>query len=208
MAPLASPPSEPSTFEPSARSEARAAILLSLLLALLSGAVPILLSLLSGLIFPYQSTGSILIEGGRAVGSELVGQPYEGDHYFHGRPSAIAHDPMALAGSNLAPSNPALRERVLADAQRIAAREGVSPREVPLDLLAASGSGIDPHISPAAAKIQVARVARARGVPASEIEAAIARHTAGKTLGLLGEARVHVLRLNLDLDQHHKVAVP
>lgn len=169
-------------LEASVRAEARSALILPLLLVFVTGVVPILLSLLGGVIFPSQATGSIIKVGDRAVGSELVGQPYEGDHYFHGRPSAIAHDPMAVGGSNLAPSNPALRERVLADAQRIAAREGLTPKEIPLDLLAASGSGIDPHISPAAAKIQVARVARARGVLASEIEAAIARHTTGKTL--------------------------
>jgi len=194
-------------LEASARAEARSALILPLLLVFVTGVVPILLSLLGGVIFPSQATGSIIKVGDRAVGSELVGQPYEGDHYFHGRPSAIAHDPMAVGGSNLAPSNPALRERVLAEAARVAAREGLTPQEIPLDLLAASGSGIDPHISPEAAKIQVARVARARGVAPALIEAAIARHTTGKTLGLLGEARVHVLRLNLDLDQHHKVTV-
>lgn len=194
-------------LEASARAEARSALILPLLLVFVTGVVPILLSLLGGVIFPSQATGSIIKVGDRAVGSELVGQPYEGDHYFHGRPSAIAHDPMAVGGSNLAPSNPVLRERVLAEAKRVATREGLTPKEIPLDLLAASGSGIDPHISPAAAKIQVDRVARARGVAPALIEAAIARHTTGKTLGLLGEARVHVLRLNLDLDQHHKVTV-
>lgn len=194
-------------LESSARAEARSAIILSLLLVFVTGVMPILLSLLGGVIFPSQATGSIIHVGDRVVGSELAGQPYEGDHYFHGRPSAIGHDPMAVGGSNWGASNPALRERVLAEAARVATREGLTPQEIPLDLLAASGSGIDPHISPAAAKIQVARVARARGVAPKLIEEAIARHTTGKTLGLLGEARVHVLRLNLDLDQRREVTV-
>lgn len=201
------PETQVASSDVSARAEARSAIILPLLLVVVTGVVPILLSLVSGLIFPRQATGSLIVQDGHAVGSDLVGQSYTGDHYFHGRPSAIDHDPMKVGGSNYAPSNPALRERVLADAARIASREGISPKDVPLDLIAASGSGIDPHISPAAAKIQVARVARARGVAASEIEAAILRHTESRSLGFLGETRVHVLRLNLDLDQLYKVAL-
>jgi K+-transporting ATPase ATPase C chain len=190
------------------RADLRSAVVLALVLVLLTSLASLLLAIIGGLVFPHEATGSIIERDGRKVGSELVGQRFEGDHYVHGRPSAVDHDPMKVGGSNLAPSNPALRERALAEAERIAAREGVAASAVPLDLLTTSGSGIDPHISPAAARLQVARVARARGIAPALVEAAIARHTEGRTFGLLGEARVHVLRLNLDLDHQHPRTAP
>jgi K+-transporting ATPase ATPase C chain len=134
------------------------------------------------------------------VGSALAGQAFKSERWFQGRPSAAAYDPRAAAGSNLAPSNPALRERAAAASAAIAAREGVSPERIPADLLTASGSGLDPHLSPAAALLQVPRIARARGLDEAQIRALVASHTEGRWLGLYGAPRVHLLHLNLALD--------
>ncbi|ADV67242.1 potassium-transporting ATPase subunit KdpC [Deinococcus maricopensis] len=175
----------------------------TLVLVALAGLVyPVVTTLLGGALFPRQANGSLLERGGRVMGSRLVGQPFSGARYFIGRPSAAGaggYDPMSASGSNLAASNPALRARVQATAAAIAAREGVRAEQVPLDLLAASGSGLDPHISPASAALQVPRVARARGVSDAVVRAAVARHTRGAVLGV-GEPRVNVLELNLELD--------
>lgn len=150
--------------------------------------------------FPVQARGSLIERDGRAIGSELVGQVFEGDVYLIGRPSAVGYDPAAVAGSNLAPSHPALREAVAARARAIAAREAGAPALLPVDALTASGAGIDPHISPAYAELQVARIARARGIAPEQVREVIARHTQMPTLGVLGQPRVHVLGVNLALD--------
>ena len=159
---------------------------------------PAVTTLVAGAIFPAQASGSLISSGGRVVGSSLVGQPFSGDRYFIGRISAAGngYDPAAASGSNLAGSNPALRERVQADSAAIARREGVTAAQIPADLVTASGSGLDPHISPAGAAVQVARVARARGLSAAQVQAAVASATEAG----LGEPRVNVLRLNLALD--------
>jgi K+-transporting ATPase ATPase C chain len=160
-------------------------------------AYPVATTLLAGALFPRQAGGSLIEQGGRVVGSELVGQPFSGERYFIGRPSAAGYDPKAAAGSNLAVSNPALRERVEKDARIIARREGVRMDQIPPDLLAASGSGLDPHISLEAAYLQVARVAKARGLPTERVRRLVEQHA---ERGFLGHPRVSVLRLNLALD--------
>lgn len=157
-------------------------------------------TLLGGLLFPARASGSLIQRDGQVIGSVLVAQPFNSARYFHSRPSAVNHDPTATGGSNLAPSNPALRERVTADSIRIQRLDGVSAHAIPVDLLAASGSGIDPHISPAAAALQAARVARARNLDIETVRQLIARHTEAPQWGLFGQPRVNVLRLNLALD--------
>lgn len=175
----------------------------TLVFLVLAGLVyPVATTLLGGALFPRQANGSLIERGGRVVGSSLVGQPFRGEQYFVGRPSAAGagYDPTSASGSNLAPSNPALRERVEADSAVIARREGVRPDRIPADLLAASGSGLDPHISPAAAELQVARVAEVRGVPEARVRELVAEHTERGPLDL-GRPGVNVLRLNLALDE-------
>lgn len=162
---------------------------------------PTVATLLGGLLFPQQANGSLVERDGRVVGSRLVAQPFAEDRYFQPRPSAAGYDPKALSGSNLASSNPALRERIAKDSAAVAAREGIAATAIPSDLVTASGSGIDPHLSPAAAQAQVARVARARGLSVEEVASVVHAHTQRRTLGVLGEPRVNVLELNLALDE-------
>lgn len=156
---------------------------------------------LGELLFPYQAKGSLLEHKGKTRGSVFIAQNFSGDGYFHGRPSAANNDPMASAGSNLAPSNPALRERALTDSTAIQAREQITAAQIPVDLISASGSGVDPHISPAAAELQIARVARARGISEAEVAKLIANNTEQKQWGIFGQVRVNVLLLNRGLDQ-------
>lgn len=156
---------------------------------------------LGGLLFPSQAMGSLIERDGIVIGSSLVAQPFESTHYFYSRPSAAGFDPTATGGSNLAPSNPALRDRVREDSVRIQALEGVSPDAIPVDLVSASGGGLDPHITPAAAQLQAPRIANARAMPVTEILAAIKNATEGPQWGLFGQPRVNVLLLNLALDQ-------
>lgn len=162
---------------------------------------PTLATLLGGLLFPQQANGSLIERDGRVVGSRLVAQPFADARYFQPRPSAAGYDPKALSGSNLASSNPALRERMAQDSTAVAAREGIAAAAIPPELVTASGSGIDPHLSPAGAQVQIARVARARGLAAGEVASLVQAHTQRRTLGVLGEPRVNVLELNLALDE-------
>jgi K+-transporting ATPase ATPase C chain len=157
---------------------------------------------LGGLLFPGQAMGSLIEREGIAIGSRLVAQPFESAHYFYSRPSAAGFDPTATGGSNLAPGNPVLRDRVRVDSARIQALEGVSPDAIPVDLVSASGGGLDPHITPDAARLQAPRIARARAIPVAEVLAAINNATEGPQWGLFGQPRVNVLLLNLALDQH------
>lgn len=154
-------------------------------------------------LFSHKAGGSMIVEDAEAVGSELIGQPFSGPRYFWTRPSATAPVPYnaaASAGSNLGPTNPvllaALKERV----QTLRAADPGNSAKVPADLITASASGLDPHISPAAAEYQVARVARARGLTEDEVRSLVAEHTEGRQWGVFGEARVNVLELNLALD--------
>lgn len=151
-------------------------------------------------LFPAQAQGSLLERDGRVVGSALLAQPFADARYFQPRPSAAGYDPMAAAGSNLARSNPDLRQRIAKARDEVAAREGVLPAQVPGDLLTQSGGGLDPHISPAAAQLQIARVAKARGLTEATVAQAVAAAGEAPQFGLLGQPRVNVLRLNLLLD--------
>lgn len=171
------------------------------MVALCGLAYPLVATALGGALFPFEAGGSVVVVDGRAVGSRLVGQPFAADRYLHGRPSSCGHDPRALAGSNLAPSNPALRERVARDAAAVAAREGIPLAAVPPELVAASGSCIDPHLTPTAARAQIARIARARGLHPAAVGAVIDAHVEGEGPLALGGPRVSVLDVNLALDQ-------
>jgi len=167
-------------------------------------AYPLLVTGVGQLLFPRQANGSLIEAGGTKVGSELVGQAFSDPKYFWGRPSATSPYPYnaaASSGSNQGPLNPALTEAVTA---RIKALKDADPDKtaaVPIDLVTASGSGLDPHVSPAAAEYQVSRVAKARGLPPERVRALVAQHTAGRQLGILGEPRVNVLLLNRALDE-------
>ncbi|HEY7883385.1 MAG TPA: potassium-transporting ATPase subunit KdpC [Cellvibrionaceae bacterium] len=155
---------------------------------------------LGGLLFPQQATGSLIEQEGRVIGSRLVAQPFVSPQYFYSRPSAADYDPTGTGGSNLAPSNPELSARVRDESARIQALEGVTANAIPVDLLAASGAGLDPHISPEAARLQAPRVATARGLSETQVVSATELATEGKQWGLFGQQRVNVLELNLILD--------
>jgi K+-transporting ATPase ATPase C chain len=170
-------------------------------IAVLGLAFPIAIALLGQALFPVQARGSLVERDGVVVGSSLVAQPFADARYFQPRPSAANHDPRALAGSNWAPSNPALRERIAASSAAIATRESVAASKIPVDFVTASGSGIDPHISPAAARLQAARVAQARGLAPARVQALIDANTQAPAWGVLGQSRVNVLQLNLALDR-------
>ncbi|MEO7400931.1 MAG: potassium-transporting ATPase subunit KdpC [Polaromonas sp.] len=181
----------------------RPALLLFLLLTLLTGvAYPLLVTGAAQALFPGQARGSLILQGGKAVGSVLIGQNFSDVRNFWGRPSATTPMPYNAGNSgdsNLGPLNPALTEAV---SSRIAALRAADPGNsapVPVDLVTASASGLDPHISPAAAHYQVARVARARGMAADKVQALVDRYTENPLFGLLGEPRVNVLKLNLAL---------
>ena len=192
------------TRRTSAFSTLRPALVLFLLLTVLIGLLyPLLVTALAQLLFPHQAAGSILTRDGHAVGSRLIGQSFSDPRYFWSRPSATTPQPYngtASTGSNLGPLNPALLDAVKA---RVAALHAADPGNrlpVPVDLVTASGSGLDPEISVAAASYQAARVARTRGLAPERVQALIAQHTEGRLLGVLGEPRVNVLELNLALD--------
>jgi K+-transporting ATPase ATPase C chain len=182
----------------------RTALTLYALLALLTGVVyPAVVTLVAQIAFPYQANGSVLLRDGKAIGSELIGQHFDEPRYFWGRPSATRPTPYHAgysAGSNFGPTNPdqhnAVRRRV--EALRRAHPDQAGP--VPVNLVTASASGLDPHISPAAAEYQVTRVARVRGMAVDDVRRLVAAHTEGRLFDLLGEPRVNVLRLNLALD--------
>ncbi|HTC41479.1 MAG TPA: potassium-transporting ATPase subunit KdpC [Candidatus Acidoferrales bacterium] len=161
---------------------------------------PLLVTGLSQWIFPKQANGSLIERNGQIVGSRLIGQGFAEDKYFHPRPSNAGngYDPTASGGSNLGPTNQALVTRVQQDVAKWQQENPGMP--VPADLVTSSGSGLDPDISPASAEFQVARVAKVRGISVDEVKQIVARHTLPRQFGILGEARVNVLELNLDLD--------
>jgi K+-transporting ATPase ATPase C chain len=175
------------------------AFLLTVCLTLLLGvAYPLLVWGIGQVIFKERAQGSMIFREGRVVGSRLISQPFAGSRYFHPRPSASGYDASVSGGSNLAPSNRALVDAVR---RRIEEAGKDDPRPIPLDMVQASASGLDPEISPAAALRQAPRVARARGIDETALFAIIKRHTEQSLLGFIGEPRVNVLLLNLDLDE-------
>ena len=190
------------------KSHLRAALTIFGLLALVTGvAYPLLVTLIAQGVFPHRANGSVLVQNGKAVGSELIGQHFDDPRYFWGRPSATTPMPYnagSSGGSNLGPTNPDQLDAVKKRIEAIRSAQPDETRSVPVDLVTASASGLDPHISPAAAEYQVTRVARARGLTVDEVRRLVAEHTEGRTLGLLGEPRVNVLRLNLALDGKEK----
>ena len=192
----------------------RPAIVVLVALTLITGLVyPLAMTGIAQVLFPHQAQGSLIERNGTVVGSELIGQVFESDKYFHGRPSATtAPDPNDASktvpapynaansgGSNLGPSNKALIDRVQGDIDKLKQENPSTP--VPADLVTTSASGLDPQISPEAALFQVPRIAKARNLPEDRIRQLVADHTEGRFLGLLGEPRVNVLLLNLALDQ-------
>ena len=190
----------------------RASIVMLLSMTVLLGlAYPLAMVALTGAVFPSQANGSLIVRDGKVIGSTLIGQNFTGEGFFHGRPSATVDiDPADAtktvsapynaansSGSNLGPTSKALIDRVKEDADKLG-------KGVPVELVTTSGSGLDPHLSPAAAAWQVARVAKARNMPEADVQRLVAQHTEGRMYGLLGEPRVNVLQLNLALDAQAK----
>ena len=185
-------------------STIRTAILSLLVLTFVTGvAYPLVVTGIAQLIFPRAANGSVIERNGKPVGSALIGQPFSDPRYFWSRPSAttpFAYNAASSVGSNLGPTNPALTDAVRQRIDALRAADPGNATPVPIDLVTASGSGLDPHISPAAAEYQVARVARVRGISADAVRKLVAGATEGRQLGVLGEPRVNVLALNLALD--------
>ena len=191
-------------------NQLRPALVSLVLLTLITGLVyPLLTTGIAQVVFPQQANGSLIVKDGQVVGSSLIGQSFDDPKYFWGRLSATSTYPYnafnaealtGSSGSNYWPLNPALLDMVQARIDALKAADPTNQLPIPVDLVTASGSGLDPHISPAAAEYQVPRVARARGLDESAVRQLVAEHTEGRTLGLLGEPRVNVLELNLALD--------
>jgi K+-transporting ATPase ATPase C chain len=187
------------------KGRAMTALRMTLVTLILTGiAYPLAVTGLARILFPWRSQGSLVLRGGRLLGSELIGQRFANPAYFQGRPSAAGaagYDAAASSGSNLGPTSKPLRDRVAAEVARLKAENPDAPRPVPIELVTTSGSGLDPHLSPKAARWQARRVAARRGVSVTDLEALIDEHVEDRDLALLGEPRVNVLLLNLDLDR-------
>ena len=183
----------------------RTAVLMLLALTVVTGlAYPLVVTGIAQAVFPHQANGSLVVNDGKVVGSALIGQAFDDPKYFWSRPSATSPSPYnagASSGSNQGPTNPALYDAVKARVEALRAADPPNTAPVPVDLVTASASGLDPHISPAAALYQAARVARTRNVEEPNVRALVERHVQGRTFGVLGEPRVNVLALNLALDE-------
>jgi potassium-transporting ATPase KdpC subunit len=181
-------------------------VLMTVVTTVLMGLVyPLVVTELAQILFPHKANGQLIQKGGKIVGSSIIGQGFSDPSYFHSRPSAttIPYDAANSLGSNLGPTNQKLIDRVKGDVA--AAQVENSGQEVPIDLVTTSGSGFDPHITPAAANFQLSRVARERTVNIEPLKALVAKHTEGRQWGFLGEPRVNVLELNLELDERYPV---
>lgn len=187
--------------------ELKPALLMLVAFTVLTGLIyPFLVTAIAQVVFPYRANGSLIERDGKAVGSELIGQPFSSPKYFWSRPSATSPYPYNSAsssGSNQGPTNPALMDAVTARVKALRDADPENKAAVPVDLVTASASGLDPHISLAAAEYQVNRVAKARGVDPTTVRALISKYTEGRDLGFLGEPGVNVLKLNLALDAAH-----
>lgn len=187
------------------KEQLKPAVMMVLVLTVLTGVVyPLAVTGLAQLLFSEQANGSVIVQDGKVVGSKLIGQYFDKPEYFWGRASATAPFPYnaaASAGSNLGPTNPVLSDGVQARVSALRVADPGNEAPIPVDLVTASGSGLDPHISPAAALYQMKRVARARGLEDDAVKSLVDRHTEGRQFGILGERRVNVLTLNLALDK-------
>jgi len=184
------------------------AVRVTLVFAILTGvAYPLLVTGLAKVIFPRQADGSLIRANGKVIGSDLIGQQFTKAEYFQGRPSNAGngYDGLASSPSNLGPTNQHLIDRVQSDMKKFRDANPTATGPLPADLLTASGSGLDPDISPASAEVQIPRVAAARGMSADALRELVASHTEGRNFGILGEPRVNVLKLNLALDESHPV---
>jgi K+-transporting ATPase ATPase C chain len=186
------------------RTHVRAAIVSLAMLTMVTGIVyPLIVTGVAQVVFPYQANGSLIVKADKTVGSALIGQPFDDPKYFWSRPSATSPFPDnagSSSGSNLSPTNPELIKAVQGRVDALRAADPGNMAPIPVDLVTASGSGLDPHISPAAALYQVPRVARARKLEPGAVRQLVDRYTEGRFMGLLGEPRVNVLQLNLALD--------
>lgn len=180
------------------------ALLLFLLLTLITGVVyPVLVTIVSNATMPAQASGSLIVKDGKTIGSKLIGQNFSDPKYFWGRLSATSPQPYngaASSGSNLGPLNPALTDNIKARIDALHAADPENKARVPVDLVTASASGLDPDISPAAAQYQIARIARVRNVPVAAVQKLVEQNTEGRQFGLFGEPRINVLAVNLALD--------
>jgi potassium-transporting ATPase KdpC subunit len=184
----------------------RQTVVMFVALTVLTGLVyPAAMTMLAQTVFPHQANGSLVERDGKLVGSELIGQQFDDPRYFWSRPSATtpAYNAASSSGSNYGPTNPAQLDAVRGRADALRKAHPDQPGPVPVDLVTASASGLDPHISPAAAEYQVACIARARAIDSEAVRKLVSEHTEGRTLGVLGEPRVNVLMLNLALDRLH-----
>jgi K+-transporting ATPase ATPase C chain len=186
----------------------RNALMSLLLLTAVAGSIyPLVVTGIAQIGFPYRAGGSIIVKDGRPVGSVFIGQEFKSPRYFWGRPSATSPFPYnggSSSGSNLGPNNPELIKAVQARIEALRAADPSNMQKIPVDLVTSSGSGLDPHISPAAAQYQAARVARKRGIDESKVRSLVDALTEGRQFGFLGESRVNVLQLNLALDELDK----